>query len=66
MNAPERIRGLVIAPGVVSLGAGVSVNISARLHAASVILRQIERAKPSGTVKNARHYLARARSRHGR
>ena len=65
MNAPERIRGLVIAPGVLSLRAGVSVNISARLHAASAILRQIKRAKPPGSVKNAKHYLARVRSRHG-
>ena len=56
----------MIAPGVVSLRAGVTVKISARLHAASVILRQLERATPSGSVKNAKHYLARVRSRHGR
>jgi hypothetical protein len=66
MNAPERIRGLIVAPGVVSLRAGVAVNMSARSHAANVILRQLARAMASGSMKSAKHYLARVRSRHGR
>ncbi len=66
MNAPERIRGLMIVPGVVSLQKPVAVDIAARKRAASAILRQLKRTKRSRSAKSAQHYLAQVRSRHDR
>jgi hypothetical protein len=66
MNAPERIRGLMIVPGVVSLQDPVVVDVAARKRAASAILRQLMRMKRSRSAKSARYYLARVRSRYDR
>ena len=66
MNAPERIRGLMIVPGVVSLQQPVAVDFAARKRAASAILRQLKRTQRSRSAKSARHYLARVRSRYDR
>lgn len=66
MNAPERIRGLMIVPGVVSLQKPVAVDVAARKRAASAILRQLKRAKRPRPAKSARYYLARVRSRYDR
>ena len=51
MNAPERIRGLMIVPGVVSLQKPVAVDVAARKRAASAILRQLKRARRSRSAK---------------
>ena len=66
MNAPERIRGLMIVPGVVSLQRPVAVDVAARKRAARAILRQFKRAKQSRSAKSARHHLAQVRSRYDR
>jgi hypothetical protein len=66
MNAPERIRGLMIVPGVVSLQKPVAVDVAARKRAAGAILRQLKHAKRPRPAKSARHYLARVRSRYDR
>ena len=66
MNAPERIRGLMIVPGVVSFRKPVTVDVAARKRAASAILHQLRRTKRSRSAKSARHYLARVRSRYDR
>ena len=66
MNAPERIRSLMIVPGVVSLHKRVAVDFAARKRAASAILRQLKRTKRSRSEKGARYYLARVRSRYDR
>ena len=66
MNAPERITSLLIAPGVVLLNPGVRVDLDARSKAATAILRQMRRAKPSPAGETGKDYLARARARHVR
>jgi hypothetical protein len=66
MNAPERIRGLMIVPGVVSLQKPVAVDVAARKRAAGAILRQLKHAKRPRPAKSARYYLARVRSRYDR
>ena len=66
MNAPERIRGLMIVPGVVLLQEPLAVDIAARKRAAGAILRQLKRTKRSRSAKSARHFLARVRSRYAR
>lgn len=66
MTAPQRIRGLMIVPGVASLQEPVAIDIAARKRAAGAILRQLNRTKRSRSAKSARHYLAQVRSRHDR
>jgi hypothetical protein len=66
MNAPERIEGVMIAPGVLCLRESQKVDSTARTSAARAILRQLARAKPVRAGRGARHYLAQLRARHGR
>lgn len=66
MNAPERIKSLLIAPGVVLLNPGARVDMDARSKAAAAILKQMRHAKPSPKGESGQDYLARARERHVR
>lgn len=66
MNAPERITGLLIAPGVVLLRPAARVDFAARRWAAGAIRRQLRRAKLLPAGGSGKDYLAKIRSRHGR